>query len=154
MAIVLNNVEFDLPESDFTAIATINDCVFESTALDDLPDIFTSSEYSKNNFVYSDYNITVTPLSSSLWTSNDYTTGIGGIASGYERPGVVAFLHTDQRATSFRVWLSVPSPSETNRTFPSLLGTDILRFGRLIVDPAASTVSFDASVGDFDITAG
>lgn len=100
-------------------------------------------------------------LRSQIWAHPEHLrippvpmVGIGGIASGYERPGVVAFLHTDQRATSFRVWLSVPSPSETNRTFPSLLGTDILRFGRLIVDPAASTVSFDASVGDFDITAG
>lgn len=80
--------------------------------------------------------------------------GIGGMSSAFERQGVVAFLHTDQQITSFRLWLCVPLVSDTNRAFPSLLGTDILRLGRLIIDPATNMVSFDVPVGDFDMTAG
>lgn len=86
MAIVFNNTEFNIP-SEVVASVTFNNCIYSSDSADSLPDIFLSSEYSKNNFVYNDYSFTVTPLGSVFWTSNSYTTGIGGIS----RDGVGAF---------------------------------------------------------------
>lgn len=52
-----------------------------------LPDPFEAASYTKQSFIYGDYDFTLTGLGSASWISNEYPTGIGGL----ERQGIGAF---------------------------------------------------------------
>jgi hypothetical protein len=67
--------------------------------------------------------------------------GIGGIARAFREDAVLSF--SDRHYIySYLVTVRISEPTTRNHRFPSLLGRDILRSGRLVVDRPKRHVTF------------
>jgi Aspartyl protease len=67
--------------------------------------------------------------------------GIGGSARGYVEEALLSF--SDHRFIySYLIEAQISAPAAHNSRFPSLLGRDILRHWRSILDPARNKVAF------------
>jgi hypothetical protein len=67
--------------------------------------------------------------------------GIGGIAKAFKERAVLSF--SDRRYVySYLVTVRISAPTSLNHKFPSLLGRDIIRSGRLIMDCTKRNVMF------------
>jgi PKD repeat protein len=82
----LNNVETNRPESEFSN-CVINNCTFESAALNKLPDPFYASNFHKEEFTYSKFGFLNPGSGEVSWASNGIPTGINGEG----RDGIGAF---------------------------------------------------------------
>jgi hypothetical protein len=86
--------------------------------------------------------ISDTMLSSSqLWPGIRSSRGIGGTAMSYAHPAIYSFRHDDGRIQQVEGDIQIAVPSQTNATFPSLLGWDILRFFRFELDYVSLSVT-------------
>ena len=66
--------------------------------------------------------------------------GIGGIAQAFKERAVLSF--SDRRHIySYLVTIQISAPTARNHRFPSLLGRDILRSGRFVMDRTKRNVT-------------
>jgi Retroviral aspartyl protease len=66
--------------------------------------------------------------------------GIGGISKGYNERGVISF--SDRRHIyTYVIKMEIAGPTVHNHRFPSLLGRDILKQWRLIIDTAKNRIT-------------
>jgi hypothetical protein len=69
-----------------------------------------------------------------LLTNSTVSQGIGGIARGYHETAVLSFSDRRYYIYSYLIKMELATPLAHNMRLPSLLGRDILRQWRLIVD--------------------
>lgn len=68
------------------------------------------------------------------------SAGIGGIAKGYAETGAISFA--DRRHIyTYVIKLEIAAPTVHNRRFPSLLGRDLLKQWRLIMDARKNRIT-------------
>jgi hypothetical protein len=67
--------------------------------------------------------------------------GIGGLARGFDETVVLSF--SDRRYIySYLLKIEISAPTTHNQHFPSLLGRDILKQWRMVMDSAQKQVAF------------
>jgi predicted aspartyl protease len=71
---------------------------------------------------------------SSRWPSRRRSNGIGGMATSYVWPAVFQFEHDDGSMQQVTHEIDIAQPSASNATLPSLLGMNVLRRFRVMVD--------------------
>ena len=63
-----------------------------------------------------------------------YSSGVGGSASYYRENALIAFEDGSTTST-YDIQLHIASPTTSNRTFPSLLGRDIINRWSVLYEP-------------------
>lgn len=69
-----------------------------------------------------------------MWPVQQAARGVGGATTDYIVPTRCMLRHDDGHWDTFQQDLAIARPSTANQTLPSLLGWDILRHYRVIVD--------------------
>ena len=75
------------------------------------------------------------------WSQQRNSNGIGGFARAYVWPAVYHFEHDDGTIRQITHEIEIAQPSTTNAMLPSLLGMDVLRQFRVMVDYVGQQVA-------------
>ena len=80
------------------------------------------------------------------------TRGIGGTASYFPEPAVLAFTDEVTRQDyGYRININVAKPGDVSDRIPSLLGRDVIRRWQMDYDPTYSKLEFAVRDADFII---
>lgn len=73
--------------------------------------------------------------------------GIGGMAQGFDEQAILSF-NDGRYIFAYLLQIQIPTPTEFNQRFPSLLGRDILNQGRFVMDAHRDQVCFTPRTWD------
>jgi hypothetical protein len=79
MAREFTNLETNVQESSFSFADSLTDNTYESSAIDDIPDVLSISNYSKHNYVFDKFGFLNPGLGESFQQANGYSQGVGGL---------------------------------------------------------------------------
>ena len=79
------------------------------------------------------------------------TVGLGGTCHTFEERAMIVFTEPGKKAYVYDIKVLIPSPNAENDIFPSLLGRDVIRRWRTVIDPVKSKITFTVRSADLVI---
>lgn len=79
-----------------------------------------------------------------IWPDKEPSLGIGGMVEDYVEPAEYVFTHEDGTTQTIVGHIRIAQPTAYNQQFPSLLGWDVLRHFRMVIDAEAGELRLES----------